>query len=151
MTKINVSPLPINQTITHLRAGGESNCETVVLWLGKGNDVQEVFRPEQSADVDFFRIPSHSMRGLIAHLRSHKSRILAQIHSHPEEAFHSTADDFWAIVRHEGALSLLLPRFARSTETESFINDVAIYQLTADDKWVAVDAADHVVVTGQDI
>jgi len=35
--------------------------------------------------------------------------VAAQVHSHPDEAFHSKGDDEWAIVRHEGALSIVVP------------------------------------------
>ena len=62
--------------------------------------------------------------------------IAAQVHSHPEEAFHSKADDAWAIVRHINALSLVLPRFALETNLNSFVDDTKTYQLNPNNCWI---------------
>jgi hypothetical protein len=132
----------INETLAHLQAGGVQNCETTVLWLGRrsGDDeaIVEAFRPQQIVDSDFFRIPAEGMRSLIAHLRGKRLHILAQVHSHPELAFHSRADDEWAIVRHQGAVSLVIPRFGLRTTSDSFLRDVVAFQLDATDHWSQV-------------
>jgi len=132
----------IDETLAHLRAGGAEACETAVLWLGRrsGDDqtIVEAFRPQQIVDRDFFQIPSEGMRALIAHLRGRQFHILAQVHSHPELAFHSRADDRWAIVRHLGAVSLVIPWFGLKTTRGSFLHDVAAFQLDATDRWCEV-------------
>jgi len=38
-------------------------------------------------------------------------RLIAQVHSHPGEAYHSRADDRYAIVTAEGGFSLVVPDF----------------------------------------
>ena len=114
----------INETLAHLQAGGARSCETTVLWLGRrsGNDeaIVEAFRPQQIVDSDFFRIPSEGVRSLVAHLRGKRLHVLAQIHSHPKLAFHSRADDEWAIVRHGGAVSLVIPWFGLTNHGRLF-------------------------------
>ena len=136
----------IGQTLQHLRQGGEWQNETAVLWLGKrttsAETVIEVFRPQQVSDRDFFQIPPEAMRALLTYLREKRLSILAQIHSHPAEAFHSEADDKWAIVRHIGALSLVVPWFASRTEVATFLTHIAAYQLDSIDRWQEVTASD---------
>ncbi|MHC2297262.1 hypothetical protein ACVJBD_001468 [Rhizobium mongolense] len=72
---------------------------------------------------------------LLAHLREKRLRVLAQIHSHPGRAFHSEADDEWAIVRHAGALSLVLPRFAQEATVDNFLGLAATYVLSTQNRW----------------
>ena len=116
LSTVIVSNPHIRTTLEHLRAAGKKRSECVVLWLGRrlGDKivVEKVWRPRQLAGAGFFEIPPQSMAELFAELRQSRSMIAAQVHSHPREAFHSAADDTWAIIRHEGALSLVLPYFA---------------------------------------
>lgn len=146
MSKLLISSSLVEQTIAVLQEGGEKMCETVVFWLGKGETVNEVYRPMQSVSVDYFHLPSESMRSLMDYLKRDRRRILAQVHSHPGDAYHSKADDQWAVIRHQGALSLVLPRFARATTLQNFSEQTATYSLSAADKWLEVRTADVVSI-----
>jgi len=136
---LGVSDGHIGETIAHLRAGGTRRIETVVLWLGRRSEdvqsVQEVYRPEQAAARDYFKIPPTSMRQLLGHLRRRRLQVLAQCHSHPRQAFHSEADDAWAIVRHVGALSLVIPWFGGRTTVATFLTDTAVFELDPHNRW----------------
>ena len=127
-------------TVAVLRRGGVFGEERVALWLASAAPrspapIADVYEPEQVADVDYFHIPASSMRSLMGHLRSTRRRIVAQIHTHPGRAFHSRADAAWAIIRHVGALSLVLPHFAKSTTPENFLNEVMTYEYDAEGHW----------------
>jgi proteasome lid subunit RPN8/RPN11 len=139
MTKIICPSAVIGETLDHLRVGGTRGNETLVLWLGEADDergmVTSAHLPEQEVAKDYFRVPPHSMRLLMRHLAERGLKILAQVHSHPFEAFHSRADDHWAIVRHVGALSLVVPNFARETTTANFLREAKTYRLSVDDEW----------------
>jgi hypothetical protein len=74
-------------------------------------------------------------------LRDRDLMVAAQVHTHPHEAFHSAADDRWAIVRHVGALSLVLPDFAQKTSIDSFLNEAAVFRLSDRNEWNLVDGA----------
>jgi hypothetical protein len=132
----------ITQTLEHLQNDGRRGVEGVVLWLaGSCTDqirISEVYRPEQYASWGNFRIPRASMAALLRHLRATRSSIAAQVHSHPEEAFHSPIDDEWAIVRHTGALSLVLPDYALKTSVDTFAAHAAVYELSSANKWEEV-------------
>ena len=132
----------IEQTLNVLRSGGARNCEALVLWLARRTasvvDVVEAYEPPYEASVDYFRIHPEGMRSIMARLRNERLHICAQVHSHPAQAFHSTADDRWAIVRHQGALSLVVPDFAATTSADTFLNKIAAYALSPADQWLAV-------------
>jgi hypothetical protein len=68
-------------------------------------------------------------------LRTQGLYVASQVHTHPREAFHSLADDKWAIVRHVGALSIVLPYFGRSTTLENFLRQAAVFQLDSSNTW----------------
>src|ERR1044072_177875 len=131
----------IDETLHTLRTAGRRGTEGVVLWLvprplTNGSAIAEVFVPEHTAEADVFRIPPSGMTTLMAHLRARKLALAAQVHSHPGPAFHSRADDVWAIVRHAGALSIVVPEFARDVTSANFLQRSATFCLSADDRWL---------------
>jgi proteasome lid subunit RPN8/RPN11 len=144
MTLISCTSDTLHRTIAILRAGGERREERVVLWLAQRSALRlpapivEVYEPEQITAVDFFKLPAESLRALMTHLSEKRLRIAAQVHSHPGEAYHSRADDEWAIVRHVGALSLVLPRFAATITPENFLDQAVTYELSAENRWFQV-------------
>jgi proteasome lid subunit RPN8/RPN11 len=129
-------------TLAHLREAGTRRCECIVLWLGRPADggirVEEAYVPRHEAREDMFHIPRESMASLHAYLREHRLMVAAQVHSHPREAFHSFADNQWAIIRHEGALSLVLPYFAASATPFNFGAEVKVYRFSDTAEWVEV-------------
>jgi proteasome lid subunit RPN8/RPN11 len=144
--RIDCFPLFLETTLQHLKQAGERQRECVVLWLARRDGdllrVEEAYLPAQSAREDLFRIPPESMNALYAELRRRRLIVAAQVHSHPKEAFHSKADDEWAIIRHEGALSLVVPYFASQTTSETFLDHTKVFQFSAHARWVEVPRAE---------
>src|SRR5437763_954318 len=116
----------VETTLARLRDAGQRHCECVVLWLGQRDgqliSIEDAYLPPQTAKADMFHITPAGMTALQAELRRRRFMVAAQVHSHPREAFHSKADDRWAIVRHEGALSLVVPNFAIDTTLSNFLD-----------------------------
>jgi proteasome lid subunit RPN8/RPN11 len=129
-------------TLGHLRKAGTHHQECVVFWLGRpspqGIKVVNVYRPQQHATEDMFLIPPDSMVDLRATLRRDRVMVAAQVHSHPQEAFHSLADDRWAIVRHVGALSLVVPEFAAHTRVDTFLKHTKVFRYAPSAQWCEV-------------
>jgi hypothetical protein len=142
--RISVPSAIVVATVDVLRAA--STTERVLLWLAERSDygvvVREVFVPEQYAESDYFHIPRSGMEALLQNLRSRRWMVAAQVHTHPEAAFHSPADDRWAIVRHVGALSLVVPRFCQETSPATFAHDAAVFRMTAANEFIQVDPRD---------
>jgi hypothetical protein len=115
----SVSERVIKYTLAVLQEFGKHELEGLVLWLGTVNsdvaEVQEPYIPEQHAmtsesGVGYF-VSGDALFDLNRSLSDRNLRLLAQIHSHPHEAYHSAADDRYAIVTSEGGLSLVVPDF----------------------------------------
>lgn len=140
--RIHVAPSVVAATLADLQHVGRDGCEKVVLWLGRRSDsgirVAESFSPPQRSGADFFEIPPEGMAALFRRIRSTGMMVAAQVHTHPQLAFHSAADDRWAIVRHEGALSLVLPWFGLRSTLTSFAADVAVFRLSKQGVWCCV-------------
>jgi proteasome lid subunit RPN8/RPN11 len=144
MTKLHISPTAIEETLKSLKRSARRNSEGIVLWLGRRaeptSSVSRVYEPIHTAAADFFHIPKQGMAHMLALMGENDVSVLAQVHSHPQEAFHSEADDQWAIVRHLGALSLVLPDFARDATIENFMQLAATYRLDERNRWSRVSA-----------
>jgi proteasome lid subunit RPN8/RPN11 len=137
---LEISAETICETIRLLRAAGRREC--VLLWLGQREDgvqrIIDVFKPTQESYIDYFEIPRAGMVELMDRLRSKSLYVASQVHTHPGAAFHSPTDDRWAIVRHVGALSVVIPRFARTTTPANFLQQAAVYQLNPANRWIAI-------------
>ena len=139
MRQTEVSSDSVEHTLRHLQEAGRRGTECVVLWFGRQEDavvrIQQVYRPAQMARTDMFRVPPDSMKAVLSEISSKRLMIAAQVHSHPFEAFHSKADDAWAIVRHVGALSLVVPYFAFKTSLVNFMEDAKLFRLAPENRW----------------
>lgn len=152
MSIVQITREGIERTLALLKQAG--NVECVVLWLAKKQNgfinVQTVYLPQQVTDIDYFHIPQESVSDLLTFLRQNRLMVAAQVHTHPGRAFHSAADDTWAIIRHVGGLSLVLPRFAATTSPENFVRNAAVFRLSERNHWEGIpgkEVAQHYRVT----
>lgn len=137
MIQLKIHKNILAEVLNELRTS--SRKERVVLLLGNRNSecyiADEMFVPMQITDRDYFEIPEEGMDELMNKLRSDRKMMVAQIHTHPGTAFHSQADDKWAIIRHKNAYSLVLPHFASTTTLSNFFERVATYTLNEKNIW----------------
>lgn len=99
-----------------LRRTGAGAREAVALWQGKasGPDSAEVTRlvvPKQVTGPLHFNVPLEERLRIADEASRIGELIVAQLHTHPREAFHSKADDELAIIKHLGAVSIVVPHF----------------------------------------
>lgn len=146
MSLLVIPSTVLEDTLRRLKAGGVAGEERMIAWLGRdagtgAGRVRDAYEPEQHCRRDQFYIPPASMVALMLTLGRTRSKIVAQIHTHPGKAYHSEADAAWAIIRHRGALSLVLPQFATTTTVSSFLDEVKTYERAADGEWVLVSNA----------
>lgn len=127
----------------HLRAIGRRSCEAFALWAGRRQDgvflVEELIIPAQEAlsfdDGVCVAVASPELFRINVHLHDEGLELIAQLHSHPNEAYHSETDDRYPIATRAGALSIVVPNFARAPFT---IESCAVFRLSARGEWVAV-------------
>lgn len=130
----NVPPAVVRATHDHLRHKGATHEEGVVLWRGTLDPpaITGVIVPEQETSAGRFRVPLAERQRIARKLAGTGEMIVAQVHSHPRQAFHSPIDDDEAIPRRVGAYSLVVPDFGAR---DDLLEDAALFQLAADSSW----------------
>lgn len=126
----------LSETWKALRGYGVRGLEGLVLWLGRIEaetaTVAFAFVPPQSSisgedGVGYF-VTNETLFQLSRELERTGLRLLAQVHSHPAEAYHSSTDDAFAIVTNEGGWSIVVPNFAVGPAQ---LDVCAVYRLRA--------------------
>ncbi|CAN7761042.1 MULTISPECIES: Mov34/MPN/PAD-1 family protein [unclassified Mesorhizobium] len=136
----------ISTVHAHLRSVGREGNEGMALWVGVQQDqhfaVTETVIPAQrhirTGDGVCVMVPAEELHRLNVWLYNSGLKLLAQIHSHPGRAYHSTTDDAYAVATTVGCLSLVVPNFAR--EPFDFAR-VAAYRLDGKANWNALPSA----------
>ena len=125
----------VSSTLETLKAYGEHGFEGLVLWLGEiergAAHVSRAIVPEQEpisneTGVGYF-VDGDTLFRLNRALSLTGLRLIAQVHSHPTNAYHSEADDRYAIVTAEGGFSFVVPNFGNAPLDPTVW---AIYRLT---------------------
>jgi hypothetical protein len=136
----------LHETWMFLRERGREHLEGVVLWVGVVNDAehadvlaqiapaQVAYRSEQGLSV---AIPQQELSKLIAALPE-KVHILARVHSHGEEAYHSPLDDTNMVISHQGAISIVVSDFAAGAPS---LLACSVNRLAADGSWRELERA----------
>lgn len=112
----------VDETESSLRSAGRDEHELFVLWsgtLGSSGSFnvltahvprQTAYRHEEGVGV---RVDGEALHELNAWLFQAGERLCAQVHSHPQAAFHSETDDTYPIVTAMGGLSIVVPYFCQ--------------------------------------
>jgi hypothetical protein len=122
LTHYAVDARTLALTREFLQERGEHGLEGVVLWLGRPLDEHhaEILAPYAPEQVGFkseegvaVQVTDEGLSGLISALPPGMF-VLCRVHSHPSEAYHSELDDTNMIISHPGAISIVVPFYARS-------------------------------------
>lgn len=135
---IFVPPIVVAETQAFLREQGElmpCGHEGVVLWLGHvaSRAVETMVIPEQETDYLSFDVSLEERQRIAQAIAGTGRSVLAQVHSHPHEAWHSLVDDERALPRRIGSLSLVVPDQGRRPELH---DGAALFVLDPDGRWV---------------
>lgn len=104
----------LEETFQHFRRCGRGQEECQVLWVSswsKPEIITKVVHPKHSAHLGGFVLDDRWLSDFWMELGDTNSGIRFQIHTHPEEAFHSETDDDYPIIHKPGFLSLVVPNF----------------------------------------
>lgn len=130
----------VDEVHSHLRAVGRDGHEGFGLWAGiQGGErftVTKALIPAQrhirTADGVCVIVGPEELHRINVWLYREKLTLIAQIHSHPGRAYHSSTDDAYAVATTVGCLSLVVPDFA----TRPFeMRSTATYRLDAAARW----------------
>lgn len=112
---ITVPAAVLDDTFGILRPCGGGKRECVAYWLGpveQPTAVDEVVHPRHASDAHGYQVDDAWLTAFWFELARRRKAVRAQVHTHPDRAFHSASDDGWALVHTPGFLSLVIPRFA---------------------------------------
>lgn len=145
-TSITVPTRCIEQTHGHLRSVGTRGLEGLALWAGKR--VGDNFRVEvaiipaqrgvRSASGVSVEVGPQELHRINVWCFERKLTLVGQVHSHPTEAYHSDTDDAFALVPKIGAISIVVPDFARQAFS---IACCAVFRLSESGVWKEVPRA----------
>jgi hypothetical protein len=125
LTALNKFQFPrsvLEKAYTFLQEAGKERFEAVALFAGtvEGTNayVKEAVLPLQKSyklsSGLMYSVEGDELHRINVWLYQNKLKLIAQIHSHPQEAYHSETDDAYPIMSTEGGLSIVVPNFARS-------------------------------------
>jgi hypothetical protein len=104
--RVTIDPELLRLTLSSLQEYGKHGFEGLVLWLGEVHEnavsVSRVIVPDQEpisneTGLGYF-VEGSTLFRLNRALALSGLRLIAQVHSHPTEAYHSETDDRYAIV-----------------------------------------------------
>jgi hypothetical protein len=141
--RINV-PLRVTTTVhTFLRRRGLLGLEAVAFWAGVQQDcvfeVMGAIIPDQDAQATdeglSVLIGRDALFRMNVEMHARHWALMAQIHSHPTEAYHSETDDAFSVITRVGGLSIVVPDFASSPID---ITTWSVHRLNAGGKWCEI-------------
>lgn len=129
----------VEGTEVRLREAGRQGYEAFALWTGTGErnefTVSTLHVPQQTGFKMrrgvCVRVEGSELHRLNRWLFENEEILAVQIHTHPQEAYHSETDDDYPIVTLLGGLSIVVPDFC---QYGMFCRRTAVYRLT-DQRW----------------
>lgn len=127
----------------HLRRIGQRGLEGFSLWAGEMRGTsffvrvnivpaQTGHRTESGVCVS---VGPQELHRINVWLYENRMSIIAQIHTHPTDAYHSETDDTFPIATTNGCISLVIPNFARQPFA---LSHCAVYRLKGQAGWVGL-------------
>jgi hypothetical protein len=135
-----------------LRQRGLQGLEAFFLWAGVRDEstftVTHTIAPAQTGHVTddgvCVTVGPDELHRINVWLYDHKLSLIAQIHSHPTEAYHSGTDDEFPIATTLGCISIVIPDFACQPFS---LSHCAIYRLNQYREWAYLEGlqASHLI------
>jgi hypothetical protein len=125
----------------HLRQAGTKGVEGVGLFYGEQQNnqffisrsiipAQRAYRTKEGL---LYMVPGEELHRLNVWAYENSVKLIAQIHSHPTEAFHSETDDDYPMVTTIGGYSIVIPDFASGPID---LKHWEVYQLRPEKGWI---------------
>ena len=129
----------LNDTFYFLQKYGNLQLESHALWVGKKTEnsfqITNVWYPQQENISISYEVSEEEEFRINLHLSNENKTVIAQIHTHPGEAFHSCTDNEGSALSLSGSLSIVIPDFG-------FIepNNIDCWKVFryADERWKSV-------------
>jgi hypothetical protein len=138
--RVRVQRSVVESVHNELRDAGRRNCEGVGFWAGTlvGAEffVTASYVPKQFAGEleggSLVMVDGDQLFQMNVWLHSNRLTLIAQVHSHPSEAYHSKTDDDFPIMARVGGLSIVVPDYAAAPFS---LTTAAFYRLQRHGHW----------------
>jgi hypothetical protein len=151
-------PVPVlDRTLEVLADAGRKQLEAFVVWGGilygdgAGLRFTSALVPEQKSMTTahglMVVVPGESLFVVNKALYERGEILAGQVHSHPTEAYHSDTDDHYPLVTLLGAISLVIPDFAKAGRTGR--QRWAWYRLQGPGRWAPIDSHTRILLEPQ--
>jgi hypothetical protein len=157
-TRFRIPIAVLNTTLEVVREAGQQGCEAFVTWGGHVSEdgrtvtFQSCLVPRQTAHTTprglLVTVEGLALFELNQALYQRGELLAAQVHSHPQRAYHSDTDDCFSLVTLTGALSVVIPNFGRDDVNRC--KDWAFYRLTGPGTWSLLDSTDQIQIVHGD-
>ena len=109
-------PYPImEETLKFFTDYGLYNVEACAIWVGKELEnifeIKEVWFPEQKNTMISYYISDIEVHNINVELNKNRYSAIAQLHTHPGDAFHSSVDEEHTILSLPGSFSIVIPDY----------------------------------------
>lgn len=142
--QIHIPRATLDKTFEFLRSYGKQRKEAHALWTGREAEdrtflIHDVLFPKQHNTAVTYVVPEDEIHRINVSLNAQGLVAIAQIHTHPGEAFHSGIDDDGSsLLSLSGSLSIVIPDYGFVKE-DSDTTDWAVYRYnSSDDRWEEV-------------
>lgn len=140
MITINKILIPykiLRKTLNIFREYGNDYLEAFALWVGKEKGttfaIKNVWFPKQENTMITYFISDIVVHYINVRLNKKKYTVIAQLHTHPGEAFHSCIDNHFSILILPGSFSIVAPDFGKIIINKDLSN-LEVYRLL-DREW----------------
>lgn len=137
----------LEETFGYLRDCGCGRRECQSLWLSSWEvpeTITRVVHPKHRAHAGGYVVDDAWLNMFWMELGALNMGVRVQIHTHPNEAFHSMSDDAFPIIHRVGFLSLVIPNFAIGPVG---FNDAYLTEIQGDGSWKEVPVTSRLRVT----
>lgn len=137
----------LEDTFAHFRSCGRGRRECHALWLSPWEQLEtitKVVHPNHQAHIAGFVLDDRWLNNFWLALAEKKLGIRIQVHTHPQEAFHSPTDDAFPIVHTAGFLSLVIPNFAQGPIG---FQDAYLTEIQDDGRWQEIGVDERILLT----
>lgn len=148
VTELRVPSQVLIDGYEFMRSAGRMRLEGMVLWLGNQYQntftVTELIAPKQKGmstpEGLCAIVEADELQRLNMYLYRNSLTLVAQVHTHPTEAYHSSTDDRYAIATTIGSFSIVVPNFA---VVNYALSECAVYRLAGNGSWREVNESQH--------
>lgn len=147
ITKIEVPRGAVEEANNHLRLVGKHGLEGFSLWAGKRfgqmfrvlKNIVPMQTGHRTPDGVCVSVGPDELHRINVWLYQNGMTLVAQLHSHPTDAYHSDTDDAFPIATTEGSLSIVVPNYARQAFS---LSGSAVYRLLPKRGWILIPPAE---------